>query len=62
MHYVLLDNSYLYFDISIIHQNSPIKQPVNRKLLKNRFAVEKDTKMIISSHSGVWEMSKVDGR
>jgi hypothetical protein len=40
----------------------PPSAPVDRSLLRNRFAIEKPNKVIINQHSGVWETNKADGR
>lgn len=42
--------------------NRPLTVPVDRKKLRNRFALEKLNKQSSHQHSGVWEPSKVDGR
>ena len=39
-----------------------VEEPVNRKLLVNRQAIEPTRKYTTNNHSGVWEMSKADGR
>lgn len=49
------------FDLSKHVYAKPIP-PVNRAVLKNRFAVEKKEIKTNHVHTGIWEKSKVDGR
>ncbi len=42
--------------------NRPRTVPVDRRKLRNRFALEKLNKQSEHQHSGVWEQSKIDGR
>jgi len=42
--------------------NVKAEEPVNRKLLKNRQAIEPSRKYGEYYHTGVWELSKADGR
>jgi hypothetical protein len=38
------------------------EEPVNRKMLVNRFAIEPTRKFKTTQHSGVWEFNKHEGR
>ncbi len=42
--------------------NRPRTEPVDRRKLRNRFALEKLNKQSSHQHSGVWEANKTDGK